>query len=103
RRPGCLKLSRHLESALAAEAEIQQHEVGPQLNGASDGLRARRGGIDLYPLQLEQCPRGLEETGVIVDQKAAQRHTDSISLGPLGGQLPLTRTSVRPPPSCRAL
>jgi len=66
-----LNFSRYLESAVAAEVQIEQHNVRPQLTGSSDGLHARRGGIDLYPLQLEQRPRGLDETGVIVDQKAA--------------------------------
>jgi hypothetical protein len=47
--------------------------------------------MDLYPLQFEQRPRRLEKAGVIVDQEAAQRHADSMSLGSPRVQLQLTR------------
>jgi hypothetical protein len=42
--------------------------------------------MDLHPFLLEQHPRGLEEMGVIVDQKAAQRHVVSMSQEVPGAQ-----------------
>jgi hypothetical protein len=44
-------------------------------------LRARQCSVHLYPFPLEQLPRGLEETGIVVDQQASQRHAVSMSSG----------------------
>jgi hypothetical protein len=81
-----VEFTRHGEAAFVAEPDIQQYEVRSQLTDSLGGLRTRRCGIDLHPFPLEQHPRGLEEMGVIVDQKAAQRHVVSMSQEVPGAQ-----------------
>jgi hypothetical protein len=79
-----MNLARNRETTVAAEADIEQHEIGCALTDSSDGLRASRGRVDRYPFALEERPRSVDEAGVIVNQKAAQRHVISVSASPPG-------------------
>jgi hypothetical protein len=64
-----------LQAALAAEVDVQQRDVRPQLRGPLKRLgTGRRHADDHDPLALQQAPGGVQEPGAVVDDQAAQHH-----------------------------
>jgi hypothetical protein len=91
-----VQFTRRGEAAFVAKPDIQQYEVRSQITDVLGGLGTRRCGVDPQPLPLEQRPRGLEEMGVIVDQKAAQRHVVSMSPEVCGAHTYTSLSSTEP-------
>jgi hypothetical protein len=61
---------------------VDEHHVRPELFGEPDRLGAARGGADdIHPLAFEKLGRGVEEEGVVVDDKNACRHWNRIPYG----------------------
>jgi DNA-binding NarL/FixJ family response regulator len=70
-----------VQAALAAEIQIDQYDVGPQLGEASYRLRTtRRHACDRHALPLQQPAGDRQEPGTVVDDQATH-HISSITVG----------------------
>ena len=58
------------------QAHVEQDEIGPQPVGVRDAFGARRALTDhVEAVGFEQGPRGLPESGVIIDDEDGLGHT----------------------------
>jgi hypothetical protein len=91
--------SRDVEATLGAEADVDESDVGLQpFHPAARVGGGRHGADNDEALTLEQGARGRQEMAVVVDEKAAQGHTASVT-GAASARIPATWT---PPGSRRA-
>jgi hypothetical protein len=75
--------SGHLESALPAEVDVEQHHVGPELVCPAQRLLAGRGHAhDRDPLPLQQPAGRSGEHRVVVDDQALN-HESILTVAPL--------------------
>ena len=64
-----------VEAALAAEVDVDQADVGPELHGTPDRVVAVRGSAHHNDaLTLQQTAGSLQEPRAVIDDQAMQRH-----------------------------
>jgi hypothetical protein len=68
-----------LETAIFVKANIEEYAIWIALPDSPNGLQFRGGGVDRDPFSLEEQPRCLDESRIVVDKETSQRHVMSVA------------------------